>query len=256
MLKKNLIVRHSSPAPAVLAATSVAFFASRTVLASESPSPTSRGSVHGVCFVIIALTLGCGAPSTHAPFASSPASTPSLVSLAPLTAASLTLEHVPSQSLSLRLPEANLWRSGSDGTYYHATHVETASDLWIKRWRQGQVVSAAECAAQSALWRPELAVPNVEQLKTPSASLVIHAPPDYHTQVNVTVWADGANWQAQLTASGASLRECFSYVYRTRAPRSPLGRAVVSQRLKVMRDSLAETRVTGATTDDVRDPTR
>jgi hypothetical protein len=83
---------------------------------------------------------------------------------------------------------------------------------------------------------------------------VVHAPPEYRTQVNVAVWPDGETWRAQLTASGAAIRECFSYVYRTQAPRSPLGRAVVTQRLDVMREALDATRVTGATVDDVRQP--
>lgn len=190
--------------------------------------------------------LGCTTPSPQSTHVSSPETySHRSLSTAPLTAASLERRSVPAQSLSLMLPEGNLWRARTTGTYYHATHSETASELWVKRWRQGQLVNPERCAAQAGLWRPELAAPN-----RPSVELASHTsmqrPAGYHTDVKVHVWADATSWRAQLTASGASIRECFSYVYTTRAPRSPLGRAIVAQRLQVMQKALAETEVAGA----------
>jgi hypothetical protein len=113
-------------------------------------------------------------------------------------------------------------------------------------------VSSDRCAAQSALWRPDLAPPNGPQVETQRGDEVIDAPPSYRTAVSVRSWAEGDVWHTQLTASGAALRECFTYVYRTRAPRSPLGRAVIEQRLNVMQAALSATRTTGVTVDTVR----
>lgn len=199
-----------------------------------------------------AVVLGCSAPSPPVSHVSSPAPDGPRVSLTPLTASSLTEHMAPAQSLVVALPEAALWQVRDEGTYFHAVHPETSSELWVRRWRQGQLVNSDECAAQSALWRPDLVRPNGPQVETQRRDDVIDAPPTYRTAVNVRWWAEDEVWNAQLTASGAAIRECFTYVYRTRAPRSPLGRAVLEQRLNVMRSALASTRITGVTVNAVR----
>lgn len=249
MLKKNLTVRRSSPHNLVLAGRRVAFFASRTVLESEASMSGRCCCVIWVSVGLMTLVLGCGAPSTQPPHLGSPPPNPTPgASLAPLTAATFSQRLAPEQSLALALPEASLWQMRNEGTYTRAAHAETASELWVKRWRQGEVVSAANCEAQSLLWRPELGAPS--ELHAPSSSTpILHAPADYHTHVDVRIWADGETWRGQLTATGAAIRECFAYVYRTRAPRSALGRAVVEQRLGVMRRALEATRVTSRTTE-------
>jgi hypothetical protein len=152
------------------------------------------------------------------------------------------------QSLYVTLPEEDSWQGRNDGTYFHATHSETASQLWVKRWRQGELTNAERCAAQAKLWRPDLA----RKSDAGAASRLVQAPAEYHTQVNVQLWSDDESWRGQLTANGASIRECFTYVYRTRAPRSPLGHAIVQQRLEVMQKALGQT----ATADTTLDVTR
>lgn len=248
MLKKNLAAGRSSPLPVVVAGACVAFFAVRTVLESESSMPGPYRSVNlASAAAMLTLVVACGAASTQSAHVSSPAPPPSMVSLTPLTAGRFEERLAPTQSLVLVLPEAKLWRTGSDGTYYHAAHTETASELWAKRWRQGEVVGPHQCAAQSALWRPDLTPPNGSYSQTPNAPEVVDAPPGYHTRSQADVWEAGDAWYAQLTATGVAVRECFTYVYRTRAPRSPLGRAVVTQRVKVMSRALAATRTTSPT---------
>lgn len=234
----------------------MAFFASRTVLDSESPMVRACCSaVNLVSASVTLLVLACSATAPKPVHVSSPAPNASIVSLTPLTATTLTHRTASAQSLSIALPEANLWQTGNQGTYYHAVHSETASELWVKRWRQGEVVSSNQCAAQSALWRPDLVPPNGEPSETLRNEETLDVPSTYHTQVGVQVWPAGDFWHGQLTASGAAIRECFAYVYRSRAPRSPLGRAVVNQRLSAMRQALAATRVIGATVDAKRETT-
>lgn len=196
-----------------------------------------RNAVKWVSVGLTTAALGCVAPTkTAAP--SSPVPVPAHAALSPLTETAIAWVAASSQSLSLALPESMLWRTGRVGTYFHATHAETHSELWVKHWRQGVLTTAAQCQAQSLLWRPLLAPPDAAARAT-----VLHAPLDYHTQVNVSVWPEGETWRAQLTASGAAIRDCLVYVYRTDAPRSPLGRTVVEQRVSAMLSALEATRL-------------
>lgn len=235
----------------MLAGTPVAISARRPGLGSTRPVVTPRAGVTWAVAAVVTLVLGCGAPSSPSSPHTSPARKPT-GSLVPLTAAHPTRHLVASQSLLLLLPEATRWQGQREGTYYRAVHLDTASELWVKRWRQGELVNAEQCAAQSLLWRPELAGPNESPVQT-SIARVTTIPPGYRTRIDVQVWEDGETWRGQLTASGASIRDCFAYVYRTRAPRSPLGRAVVQQRIDVMQNALRATRGTEPGVDAQRD---
>lgn len=179
-------------------------------------------------------------PEPHTAAGAAPMDAPRVLSLAPLTAVPRRPLLVREQLLYLALPEPTLWNSNHEGTYFHAVHPETASALWVKRWRQGELVSPAQCQQQSDLWRPGLTPPPAS---APVTSAELSAPVGYHTQVFTYQWAEGNAWHGQLSASGALIRDCFVYVYLTSAPRSPLGKATIDQRLNVMLDALADTRI-------------
>ncbi len=169
---------------------------------------------------------------------SSPSGLSSL-SLSPLTATPGVGVFLAEHSLSIALPEPKLWQVNKVGTYARASHTETASVLWLKRWRQGERVSVASCEHQSRLWQPGLAPP----VTPPTRRLTLTAPAHYHTAVTVHEWRDGDTWHGRLTANGAAIRDCISYVYLTRAPDSPLGKAIVTQRVDVMLDALRSARI-------------
>lgn len=195
-------------------------------------------AVNRVSVGLMTVLLGCGAPNEGL-VPSSPVPDPLVPdALSPLTETATGWVAANSQSLALALPEPMLWKVRRVGTYFHASHADTRSELWVKRWRQGELTSAARCQTQSLLWRPKLAAPQTAPLRTTT----LRVANDYHTEVNVHVWSDGETWRAQLTASGASIRDCFAYVYRTDAPRSPLGRAIVEQRANAMLSALRATR--------------
>jgi hypothetical protein len=169
----------------------------------------------------------------------SPPAEPSSLSLSPLTATPAVGVFLPEHSLSVALPEPKLWQVNKVGTYARGSHPETASVLWLKRWRQGERVSVVSCEHQSRLWQPRLAPP----VTPPTRRLTLNAPANYNTVVTVHEWRDGATWHGRLTANGAAIRDCISYVYLTRAPDSPLGRAIVTQRVDVMLDALRSVRI-------------
>lgn len=195
-------------------------------------------AVNWVSVGLMTVLLDCAGPNAN-PVPSSPVPDPlASGALSPLTETATGWVAANSQSLALALPEPMLWKAGQTGTYFHATHADTRSHLWVKRWRQGELTSAARCWAQSLLWRPQLAAPQL----APQRTTTLQVAGDYHTEVNVHVWSDGETWRGQLTASGASIRDCMAYVYRTNAPRSPLGRAVVEQRTSAMLSALRATR--------------
>src|SRR5690606_12359617 len=106
MLKKNLTDGRSSHALAVVAGTPVAISPSRPRLARARPAVASRSSARWVVGGVVALVLGCGAPSAPSSGPSSLARSPSPGSLTPLTVVAPTRHAVASQSLSLLLPEA------------------------------------------------------------------------------------------------------------------------------------------------------
>lgn len=138
------------------------------------------------------------------------------------------------QGVVFELPEAELWRLTQRGTFTLARHDETASELWVKRWYQGERVSAATCAHQAQLWQPAVNLPD----HPPERTLTLQHPTGYHTVVSLHGWSNGETWHGQLTAHGAAIRDCLTYVYRTRAPASSLGKAVVNQRLRALLESL------------------
>lgn len=139
-------------------------------------------------------------------------------------------------SVTLSLPERELWQVNEVGSYARAYHAETSSELWIKRWSEGERVNTAACARQSQLWRPRLAAPSTPTNRQLERTIAA----DYHVEIQLHQWADDGSWHGQLTANGAAIRDCLSYVYFTHAPDSPLGRAVVAQRLDVMLEVLEE----------------
>jgi hypothetical protein len=142
-------------------------------------------------------------------------------------------------SVTLSLPERELWQVNEVGSYSRAYHAETSGELWVKRWSEGERVNSAACARQSQLWRPRLAAPSMP----PSRQLERTIATDYHVEIQLHQWADDGSWHGRLTAHGAAIRDCLSYVYFTHAADSPLGRAVVVQRMDVMLEVLEDLNV-------------
>lgn len=156
----------------------------------------------------------------------------------PLTTSRNAPLFLPSHSVTLSLPERELWQVNEVGSYFRAFHAETAGELWVKRWSEGERVSALTCTRQSQLWRPSLAAPSTPATRRLERSIAV----DYHTEILLHQWADADVWRGQLTANGGAIRDCLTYVYFTHAPNSPLGRAIVAQRLEVMLEVLEDLR--------------
>jgi hypothetical protein len=154
--------------------------------------------------------------------------------LAPLVTSSRSPVSLRRQGVVIELPEAESWQIAQRGTFTLARHAETASELWVKRWHQGERVSTATCAHQAELWQPAVKMPE----PAPERTLTLEQPADHHTAVTLHGWSNGDTWYGQLTAHGAAIRDCLTFVYQTRAPASSLGKAVVNQRLRAVLDSL------------------
>lgn len=152
----------------------------------------------------------------------------------PLTTSRRAPLLLTSHSVMLALPERELWQVNEVGSYSRASHAETSGELWVKRWSEGERVNPTTCARQSQLWRPRLAAPSMPSTRHLERTIAT----DYHVEIQLHQWADHGSWHGRLTANGAAIRDCLSYVYFTHAADSPLGRAVVTQRMGVMLEVL------------------
>lgn len=202
------------------------------------PRPSSAWLVAGASFIVVTACT----PPPHAP-AKEPPSVAPVAPLAPLVTSARSPVSLRRQGLVVELPEGELWRSTQRGTFTLARHAETASELWVKRWHQGELVSTATCAHQAQLWQPTVEAPE----HPPERTLTVEHPTGYHTSVTLHGWSNGDTWFGQLTAHGAAIRDCLTFVYKTRAPASSLGKAVVDQRLLAVLDTLPTLRVQKAT---------
>lgn len=249
MLKKNLTDRAGMSPGSGFPTPCLDFVPLRTVLNAAASMLGTFWSDILVTAALLITGAGCSGHSARVPEPADPRTSPtselSSLTVAPLTAARQASVFIQEHSLAIPLPEPKLWQVNKVGTYARGTHTETASVLWLKRWRQGERVSFDSCAHQSRLWQPKLVPPAI----APTRELTLTAPDDYHTRIAFHEWRDGVIWHGQLTAHGAAIRDCISYIYLTKAPNSPLGKVIVAQRLNAMLDALENARVQSAPID-------
>lgn len=151
---------------------------------------------------------------------------------APLVDAAWRAYSLPSHSLRIYLPEGQHWTSHVDGTFWRARHEATDSTLLVKRWREGRLVDARDCEQQALLWKPVMQRPHVVALQDSRLQTLggYHA----HASTYIDTEPKAGLIQGTLIAHGASVRDCFSFWFSTRANVSPQSAEVVRTRLQLM----------------------
>ncbi len=135
-------------------------------------------------------------------------------------------------AVSLLLPDAQRWRAAPRDSWWSIAHEPTHSVLELKRWRADGLVRPDDCEADAMLWRPELrdaGKPVVEERR-----FMTEAEVEFALRVHAEAGHDGST-RGRVHAHGASLRECLSFVFTTRAVGGDAP-AIVAERLQLVAD--------------------
>jgi hypothetical protein len=183
------------------------------------------------CLLAAALAQGCGAAAHTDPKSGTPAPLrpPPPVEAAGLSDRAWGSAVSSRYSVVVALPERDSWQiDDTREAWWTARHRASQSELSVRTWRAGRLVTAEDCKKQIRLWRPEGPDPEARP-ESVIERRVIDAPAGYATELVVGVQRgdQGSELEGFVIAVGHTIGECYAALYSTRAggknPESTLG---------------------------------
>jgi len=171
--------------------------------------------------------VGCDPPTSVVPTASAPSATASAEP--PITDPGVFVSK--RFGMRLKLPRSAGWKiDDTKSRWLSATHGEDGSSLLVRLFRDENRMNREKCEVKARSFR---ALPKREGAEIMAEELV-DVPAGFDTRADVGVLTDGKGGLfGFILAFGGSGRECFAYVYVTRA--EGIGSdAVVADRLAEM----------------------
>jgi len=175
----------------------------------------------------LVLCFGCGSPAPE-PRAVPPRPPPVAPSFAAELADGGWAEvESPRQSLAVRLPQRDAWRTDDAQPWFLARHPATESLLRLRTWLAPRLVRPEECEQQARLWLPAIPPTRAEAV----VRRPLRAPEGFSGEVVVGVEPGHEGLEGHALAFGADVGRCYAAVFTTHASGSGsedvLGRRLV-----------------------------